>query len=66
MKKTLIVLLTALMVVSLFISCGSDPFFHYVEFDSNGGTAVERQTVRNGEKATEPKDPTKDGTEFVA
>ena len=65
MKKTLIVLLTALMVVSLFISCGNDPFFHTVEFDSNGGTEVERQVVRNGEKATAPKNPTKDGTEFV-
>ena len=65
MKKALIVLVTVLMTVSLFISCGNDPFFHYVEFDSNGGSSVERQIVRNGEKATEPKDPTKDGTEFV-
>ena len=66
MKKALIVLVTVMMTVTLFISCGNDPFFHYVEFDSNGGTEVERQIVRNGEKATEPKDPTKDGTEFVA
>ena len=66
MKKALIVLVTVMMTVTLFISCGNDPFFHYVEFDSNGGTEVERQIVRNGEKATKPKDPTKDGTEFVA
>ena len=65
MKKALTVLMMALLAVSLFISCGNDPFFHYVEFDSNGGTAVERQVVRNGEKATKPKDPTKDGTEFL-
>ena len=65
MKKALTVLMMALLAVSLFISCGNDPFFHYVEFDSNGGTAVERQVVRNGEKATKPEDPTKDGAEFL-
>ena len=65
MKKALTALMMALLAVSLFISCGNDPFFHYVEFDSNGGTAVERQVVRNGEKATKPEDPTKDGAEFL-
>ena len=31
MKKALIVLLAVLMAVSLFVSCGNDPFFHEVK-----------------------------------
>lgn len=65
MKKALIVLVTVVMSVSVLVSCGNDPFFHIVEFDSNGGTAVEKQIVRNGEKAAEPEKPTKEGTEFL-
>lgn len=37
-----------------------------VTFDSNGGTAVASQTVNEGDAATEPEDPTRDGYEFVA
>lgn len=36
-----------------------------VTFDSDGGTAVEAQTVNSGEKATEPAQPTKDSATFV-
>ena len=65
MKKALIVLVTVMMTVALLISCGKDPFFHYVDFDSDGGTSVERQIVFDGEKAVKPADPTKDGVKFV-
>jgi uncharacterized repeat protein (TIGR02543 family) len=65
MKKALIVLVTVMMTVALLISCGKDPFFHYVDFDSDGGTSVERQIVFDGEKAVKPADPTKEGVKFV-
>ena len=65
MKKALVVLVTVLMTLSLFISCGNDPFFHTVEFDSDGGTGVESQTLRDGEKAERPDNPTKDGYNFA-
>jgi uncharacterized repeat protein (TIGR02543 family) len=35
-----------------------------ITFDSDGGSAVESQTVTSGEKATKPEDPTKDGFTF--
>ena len=37
---------------------------HTVTFDSKGGSAVESQTVADGEKATRPADPTRDGYSF--
>jgi uncharacterized repeat protein (TIGR02543 family) len=37
-----------------------------VEFDSNGGTAIETQIVKEGEKATKPSDPKKEGFIFVS
>lgn len=36
-----------------------------VTFNSNGGSAVASQTVTDGETATEPDDPTKDGSTFA-
>ena len=38
---------------------------HKVIFDSNGGTAVAEQTIKNGDKAVKPTDPTKENSEFV-
>ena len=35
-----------------------------VTFDSDGGSAVDAQTVHGGEKAVRPEDPTKDGFVF--
>lgn len=36
----------------------------YVRFESNGGSAVEKQKVQKGSVATEPDDPTKSGYTF--
>ena len=36
-----------------------------VTFDSNGGSAVSKQTVESGKKATKPANPTRDGYTFV-
>lgn len=36
-----------------------------VTFDSNGGTSIEPQMVKKGEKVKRPKDPTKESTQFI-
>ena len=35
-----------------------------VNFDSDGGTSVQNQTVKHGEKVTKPADPSKEGYNF--
>ncbi len=40
------------------------PKTYTVTFDSNGGSSVASQTVKEGEKATKPADPTKTGYTF--
>ena len=46
------------------ITVGGGSETYTVTFDSDGGSAVASQTVISGEKAVEPKDPTKDGYTF--
>ena len=41
------------------------PATYTVTFDSNGGSAVDAQTVALGDKATEPADPTREGCTFL-
>ncbi len=36
-----------------------------VQFNTNGGCTVESQVIASGDKATEPKDPVRDGYEFL-
>ena len=36
-----------------------------VSFNTNGGSSVESQTVRNGQKVSKPSDPTKSGYTFI-
>ena len=38
--------------------------YHTVSFDTDGGTAIADQSVRNGQTATRPTDPTKSGYTF--
>ena len=40
------------------------PTTYTVTFDSKGGSAVAAQTIEEGQKATKPADPTKDGYTF--
>lgn len=53
-------------VLSLLVltSCQTSVTLHNVAFDSNGGSPVEPQTVKNGEKVEKPADPTRDGYTF--
>jgi len=43
----------------------STPTTYTVTFDVEGGSAVAAQTVKDGEKATKPADPTKEGFTFA-
>ena len=55
MKKALVLILTALLFVSLFISCGPEPIWEIiVKYDGNGSTSgtMDRQTVVKGEELT--------------
>ena len=61
MKSTFWILLI-LFSIFLFVSCedSEDPFFHTVEFDSDGGTEIEAQITFNGNKIEKPDEPIKD------
>ena len=45
-------------------SCSHEPAVWRIEFESNGGTPVASIKVNDGEKASQPADPTKDGASF--
>ena len=60
------------LATSLLVSCGggesasTEALKFTVTFDSNGGSAVAKQTVAYEGKAKKPTDPTKDGFTFDA
>jgi len=58
-----IVGLLLLLVLAILLLSQGDTY--EVKFDSVGGSKVSTQKVKSGEKAKRPKDPTKDGYEFV-
>lgn len=55
MKKHLALTALILIVLSLFVSCGEDPFFHSITIKNDGET-LGTETVRNGSKYTLPKE----------
>jgi len=70
MKKTLILLLTALLFLSLFVSCGPEPILEIiVKYDGNGSTSgsMERQIVVKGESFELPENQfgRSDGYQFI-
>jgi len=53
------------MLLSLFITgCGCEKQTVNVTFDTDGGSVVEKQTIKKGEKIEEPETPTKEGYTF--
>lgn len=52
------------LACALFITACSCSKKFTVEFDSNGGTRVESQTVSKGETVSKPKNPTREGYTF--
>ena len=71
MKKRYILMIAICTMLSLFVSCnGSVDEMLFggsfeVTFDSNGGTAVQAQTVKKDDKVIKPTDPEKDCYKFV-
>ena len=59
---------TRAMAAKVFVVLSGSPSAakasYTVAFDSNGGSAVKAQTVKNGAKASKPADPTKSGYAF--
>ena len=59
-------ILVAIITTFILINNKNDtPITYKVTFNSNGGTAIKEQIVNEGEKATKPNDPTKEGYLFV-
>lgn len=71
MKKKGIIILVAAIVVILCVVLGillfgkSDKVIYEVTFDSNGGTKIDSQLVVEGETASIPVDPKKEGHSFL-
>jgi uncharacterized repeat protein (TIGR02543 family) len=63
-KRNLLFLSLLILVVLLVTSCLPKPLV-LVTFDSQGGSAVDAQTVEEGELVTEPAAPTKTGSTFA-
>ena len=69
MKKFCIIL--SLLIMFCLISCTTTPedkkndIIHTVTFDSNGGSLVETQYVKDLEYAVKPANPTKEGYDFI-
>lgn len=69
MKKFCIIL--SLLIMFCLISCTTTPddkkheIIHTVTFDSNGGTPVETQYVKDLDCVVKPDNPTKEGYDFI-
>lgn len=71
-RRSLICLLSLLLVLSFFTACnkdgndteGSADVFYTVRFNSNGGTPVEDKLVKQGGSVDEPPIPVRDGFVF--
>jgi len=68
MKKVFVYIAAAALTLSVgFQGCKKEGTkTHTVTFDSNEGTPVEPQTIKDGEKAKKPADPTRSGYTFAS
>lgn len=55
MKKIVLTVLVAALLLLTFVGCAPKTFT--VTFDTDGGSTVAAQTVKEGEKATRPANP---------
>ena len=65
MKKFNYLVVIVMVFGALLASCDDKKEF-VVSFNSNGGSAVLQQIVKEGKKVVKPDDPTRDGYAFVA
>lgn len=66
-KKNVFFMLIVIVAITLGVSlyCIFFGNQYMITFDSNGGTSVEKQFVRVGEKVSEPENPVREGYQFV-
>ncbi len=64
-NKSLVLLIVLLLVATLSLTSCLEVDTFTVTFNSDGGTSVSSQTVTDGNTATEPVSPTKDGYTFL-
>ncbi len=68
MKKSqiiTIVVVIVLVIAAILVAMGLGKKTYKVSFDSNGGSTVEMQKVKDGKTAEKPKNPTKNGYTFA-
>lgn len=59
-----VIIISTIIVISL--NKNVTPKNHLITFDSNGGTFINSQVVKTGEKITQPEEPLKDGYIFIS
>lgn len=60
-----IVLVSTITITVIFVNNSKNIKNFEITFDTNGGTIIEKQIVKKGEKITKPEDPVKNGYIFV-
>ena len=60
-----IFLLLGIGCIAMYFLMGNKETGFKVTFDSNGGTIIPEQLLKEGEKATKPANPTKENSEFL-
>ena len=72
MKKNLIILMMVMLVAMLIVACNQpgdskpkEAAVYKVTFISNGGSDIAAEEVKEGNKATRPENPTKEGYNFA-
>jgi len=60
-----IVLLAVIVAICLFAFKDEEKATYIVRFNSNGGNAISEQVVEEGNSATKPQDPIRDGYIFI-
>ena len=58
-------LVLGVLCILMYFILGDKYSNHTVNFDTSGGTVILAQTVKKGEKAAKPVDPTKENSDFV-
>ena len=70
-NKILIIVSSLIVLIGIFITIfiinnnKRNDTFYEITFDTQGGSVIENQSVKKGEKIKVPENPTKEGYEFV-
>lgn len=65
-KRTIIIVIGVVLIIACLVAYFIFANKKYtITFDSNGGSVVEKQIVKRGEKVNKPTDPTRDGYIFI-